>query len=137
MVATTVERMEPFDPENESIVVNLEHQFTSAEAESEEEVPVLCLREGQAAPIMVDAMGNAMPVTMELDTRAAVSIMSEQQQQEMFPGAELQPSQVVLLTYTAESVTVVGVLPVRVVYKGEEYELSFVTVQGNEPALFG
>ena len=42
MVATTVERMEPFDPENESIVVNLEHQFTSAEAESEEEVPVLC-----------------------------------------------------------------------------------------------
>ena len=55
----------------------------------------------------------------------------------MFPGAELQPSQVVLLTYTAESVTVVGVLPVRVVYKGEEYELSFVTVQGNEPALFG
>ena len=75
---------------------------------------------------MVDVMVKAMPVTMELDTGAAVSIMSERQQHEMFPEAKLQPSQVVLRTYTAESVTVVGVLLDRVAYKGEEYELSLV-----------
>ena len=112
------------------------HQLTSVGTESEEEVPVLRLGEGQAAPIM-DVMVNAMPVTMELDTGAAVSIMSEKQQQEMFLKAKLQPSQVVLRTYTAESVVVVGVLPVRVAYKGEEYELFLVIVRGNGPALFG
>ena len=59
--------------------------------------------------------------------------MSEQQQQEIFPEVQLQSSQIVLRTYTAESVVVVGVLPV----KGEEYELSLVIVQVNGPALFG
>ena len=78
-----------------------------------------------------------LPVMMELDTGAAVSIMSEQQQRDIFLEAQLQPSQVVLQTYTAESVMVVGVLPVRVPYKGEEYELSLVIVGGNGPALFG
>ena len=63
--------------------------------------------------------------------------MSEQQQQEIFPEAQLQPSQIVLRTYTAETVVVVGVLPVKVAYKGEEYELSLVIVQGNGLALFG
>ena len=57
------------------------HQLTSAGAESEEEVPVLRLGKGQAAPIMVDVMVNAMPVPMELDTGAAVSIISKKQQQ--------------------------------------------------------
>ena len=113
------------------------HQVTSAGAESEEEVPVLRLGGGHAAPITVDVTVNTIPVTMELDTGAAVSIMSEQQQREIFPAAKLQPSQVVLRTYTAESVAVVGVLPVRVAYGGQEYELSLVIVRGNGPALFG
>ena len=81
-------------------------------------------------------MVNAMPVTMEFDTGAAVSTMSEQQQRDIFLEAQLQPSQVVVQTYTAESVMVVGVLPVRVPYKGKEYELSLVIVRGNRPALF-
>ena len=49
---------------------------------------------------------------------------------------ELQLSQEKLRTYTAVSVGVVGVLPVRVAYKGEEYELSLVIVRGNVTALF-
>ena len=54
------------------------HQLTSAGAELEEEVPLRHLGEGQAAPITVDVTVNAIPVMMELDTRAAVSVMSEQ-----------------------------------------------------------
>ena len=77
-----------------------------------------------------------LPVMMELDTGAAVSIMSEQQQRDIFLEAQLQPSQVVLQTYTAESVMVVGVLPVRVPYKGEEYEMSLGIMRGNGPGLF-
>ena len=38
---------------------------------------------------MVNVMVKAMPVTMELGTGAAVSIMSEKKQQEMFSEAQL------------------------------------------------
>ena len=103
----------------------------------EEEVPLRCPGEGQAAPITVDVTINAIPVMMELDTGAAVSVMSEQQQQEIFPEAQLRSSQVALQTYTGESVGALRVLPVRVTYKGEEYELFLVIVRGNGPALFG
>ena len=74
---------------------------------------------------------------MELDTGAAVSVMSQQQQQDLFPQAQLQPSKVILRTYTAVCVGVVGTLPVRVVYGEQKQDLSLVIVNGNGPALFG
>ena len=107
------------------------HQLTSVEAESEEEVPILCLEESQAAPIS----GCHSKCYASDDGVGYWS--GEPQQHEIFSEAQLQPSQIVLLTYTAESVAIVGVLPVKVAYKGEEYELSPVIVRGNEPALFG
>ena len=42
----------------------------------------------------------------------------------------------VLCTNTAEKVAIVGILPVRVAYEGQEHDLSLVIVQGNGPALF-
>ena len=113
------------------------HQLTSARENTEDEVPLLQLGKGQAAPITVDVTVNDVPVTMEVDTGAAVSVMSRQQQQKLFPQAQLHPSQVVLRTYTAEKVAVVGILPVRVAYEGQEHDLPLVIVQGKGPALFG
>ena len=83
------------------------HQITSASEHTEDEVPLLQLGKGQAAPITVDVTVNDVPVTMEVDTGAAVSVMSQQQQRKLFPQARLHPSQVVLRTYTAEKVAVV------------------------------
>ena len=90
------------------------HQLTSARENTEDEVPLLQLGKGQAAPITVDVTVNDIPVTMEVDIGAAVSVMSRQQQQKLFPQAQLHPSQVVLRTYTAEKVAVLGILPVHV-----------------------
>ena len=99
--------------------VNAEtHRLMSARENTEDEVPLLQLGRGQAAPFTVDVRVNDVPVTMEVDTGAAVLVMSRQQQQKLFPQAQLHPSHVVLLTYTAESVAVVGMLPVRVAYEG-------------------
>ena len=112
------------------------HQLTSAREDTEDEVPLLQLGKGQAAPITVDVTVNDVPVTMEVDTGAAVSVMSCQQQQKLFPQAQLHPSQVVLRTYTAEKVAVVGILPVHVAYEGQEHDLPLVIVQGKGPALF-
>ena len=113
------------------------HQLTSARENTEDEVPLLQLGKGQAAPITVDVTVNDVPVTMEVDTGAAVSVMSRQQQQKLFPQAQLHPSQVVLRTYTAEKVAIVGILPVHVAYEGQEHDLPLVIVQGKGPALFG
>ena len=112
------------------------HQLMSARENTEDKVPLLQVGKGQAAPITVDVTVNDIPVTMEVDTGAAVSVMSRQQQQKLFPQAQLHPSQVVLHTYIAE-VAVVGILPVRVAYEGQEHYLSLFIVQGNGPALFG
>ena len=76
------------------------HQLT-IEAD-DEELPLLVLGTGSITPIQVDVSLNGVPVTLEVDTGAAVSVMSHRQQEELFPGAELQPSRISLRTYTAE-----------------------------------
>ena len=113
------------------------HQLTSADPGSEEEQPLHRLEQHKASPIKVNVQVNGVPVSMELDTGAAVSVMSQQQQKELFPTAQLQPSKVILRTYTAQSVGVVGTLPVKVVYEEQEKDLSLFIVQGKGPALFG
>ena len=68
------------------------HQLTSADPGSEEEQPLYRLGQHKASPIMVNVQVNGVQVTMELNTGAAVSLMSQQQQKELFPMAQLQPS---------------------------------------------
>ena len=113
------------------------HQLISASENIEAEVPLLQLGNGQAAPITVDVTVNDVPVTMEVNMGAAVSVMSRQQQQKLFPQAQLQPAQVVLRTYTSEKVDVARVLQVRMAYEGQEHNLALIIVRGNGPALFG
>ena len=70
----------------------------------DDDLPLFVLGTGSTTPIQVDVSLNGVPVTMEVDTGAAVSVMSRRQQEELFPGAELQPSRILLRTYTAERV---------------------------------
>ena len=113
------------------------HQLTLADSGSEEEQLLYRLEQHKASPIMVNVQVNGVPVSMELDTGAAVSVMLQQQQKELFSTAQLQPSKVILRTYTAQSVGVVETLPVKVVYEEQEKDLSLFIVQGKGPALFG
>ena len=113
------------------------HQLTLAIPGSEEDQPLYRLEQHNASPIMVNVQVNGVPVSMELDTGAPVSVMLQQQQKELFHMAQLQPSKVILRTYTAQSVGVVGTLPVKVVYVEQEKDLFLFIVQGEGPALFG
>ena len=56
------------------------------------------LNKGHTTPIMVDVQLNGVPVSMELDTGAAVSVMSQQQQQDLFPQAQFQPGVIDYIT---------------------------------------
>ena len=53
---------------------------------------------------------------MEIDTGAAVSLISEETQKYLFPKGCLCQPKVHLKTYTSESIPVIGVLRVQVNY---------------------
>ena len=74
---------------------------------------------------------------MELDTGAAVSIVSEATRKELFPKAKLHPSNILLKTYTEEPIHLIGNLHVRVQYGDQVAKLALVVVAGDVPSLFG
>ena len=70
---------------------------------------------GQASqPLTAVLEISGQNVPTEVDTRAAVLLMAEDSQQKLFPKAVMEPSQVRLSTYLAESLRVVGVMKVQV-----------------------
>ncbi len=87
--------------------------------------------------IRVEMVIENTPLVMEIDTGAVVSILSLQEFQSRFPYVPLRHSDVVLKTYTAETMTVVGVASVKVCYKDQRHTLDLIVVEGNGPALLG
>ena len=59
-------------------------------------------------PIKVQVEINGKPVTMEVNTGAAVSLISEKNWKEVLSGTPLKKSSLMLRTYTAEQMPVVG-----------------------------
>ena len=104
------------------------------DVDKDEELPLFVLGASLTTPIQVEVSLNGVPVTMEVDTGAAMSVMSHEQK-ELFPEAELQPSRMSLHMYTAESVQVLGTLPFQVAYGARVKDLSLVIVQGGGPAF--
>ena len=113
------------------------YQLTLESENTEDEVPLLQLGKGQAAPNIVDIKVNDITVTQEANTGAAVSVMSHQQKRNLLPQAQLLPSQVVLRTCTLKEVAVAVVLPVQVAHEGHEHDLSLAIVQGIGSAFCG
>jgi len=74
---------------------------------------------------------------MEIDTGSAVSLTSEDTQKKCFPQAKLNGTTVVLQTYTAEAMRVLGVMTVKV--KNGEYVNTheLYVVESSGPSLLG
>ena len=93
---------------------------------------------GSAPPYRVQFQINGRPLKMEVDTGAAVSVAPESALDAMLSSTELEPTNVVLRTYTGEQIPVRGVLPVSVTYGGRSYPgLRLLVVQGSGPCLMG
>ena len=88
-------------------------------------------------PITVTVFVNEREVAMELDTGAAVSIMSEQTLRRVFPEAPLKQTAVLLKTYTGEPVKVLGELTAAVRYGKQCCTLPLLVVSGTGPTLLG
>ena len=88
------------------------------------EYPLYCLSDaGRCKPIKVEVVVDGNPLTMELDTGAAVSLVSESTYQEYWPDRQLQECQTRLSTYSGEPLSVLGTLEVEVQYEGQRVHL--------------
>ena len=79
-------------------------------------------------PSNVHVRINDKQLTMEVDTGAALSIISEKTRKAVFPDEKLRPSKLVLKTYTNEPLKVMGTLNVQVQYEDQLKKLVLVVV---------
>jgi hypothetical protein len=80
---------------------------------------------------------NSKKITFEIDTWAAVSLMSKRQFCQIFPNEQLKESSLILWTYSAERLTVAGEIDVDVEYQSQKRRLRLVVVNEDGPALIG
>ena len=101
---------------------------------------LFALKDSKSGPMMVDLTLNSIPVRMELDTGASATIISDatyqhiQSQNGTFP---LQPAQVNLKTYTGETLSLLGSIPLQVRYGNQQVDLVGHVVSGEGPNLLG
>ena len=94
--------------------------------------------QGQSTkPITVTLELNGRSVYMEVDTAAAVSLMSKATQKKLLPHAKLLKAIVKLQTYTAESLPVIGTLEVQARCANYVGKHTLFVVSGNGSTLFG
>lgn len=89
-------------------------------------------------PYKVQLEVKGKPLTMEVDTGAAVSLAPESAVESLLSASELQPSNVILKTYTGEQSPVKCSLLVDVKYGQQRYtNLKLVVNSGFDPCLMG
>ena len=87
-------------------------------------------------PIMVEVGLNDCNVMMEVDTGAAVSVMSKRIYEEI-GGGRLENTKVKLKTYTGEVVYPEGIGELNVKYDGQTRRLPIMVIEGQVPSLLG
>ena len=88
----------------------------TVETDTFPESTILTVDDHNNKPITVQMELNGQQVLMEVDTGAAVSLMSVVTQKQLFPNIKLMKSRTQLQTYTAESLAVLGTILVKVRY---------------------
>ena len=88
-------------------------------------------------PILVDVSINGKQLAMEIDTGAAVTVISEETRKSLFAYIPLHKSNAILRTYTGQQMHVTVELHAQVKYKDQIKSLSLIVVAGNGPSLLG
>ncbi|XP_049520930.1 uncharacterized protein LOC125944458 [Dermacentor silvarum] len=91
----------------------------------------------QSDPVTVQMTIDGVLVNMELDTGAAVSVMSKTQFRQLFPSAVVEPTTVKLRTYTGALVGPQGVSSVNVQHGDHSAILPLYVVDHKGPPLLG
>ena len=102
-----------------------------------EDLPLYMVGGSAMSPIKVPLLGDNVLLKMELDTGAAITIISETKYKEQFPGTKLRWSSTLLKTYSGERLRVVGETDVKVEYERQKASLTLTVVAGDGPSLLG
>ena len=105
---------------------------------TDEELPLhrIGLRK-DTQPLKVSMTVDGKSIEMELDTGAAVSLMSEGTFRKLWPKKTLSPTKCRLCSYSKEPIPVAGSIQVNIMYKDQSAKLPLVIVKGEGPTLFG
>ena len=93
-------------------------------------------------PIKVVLQVSNANITMEVDTGASFSVISEETYASLWPHSGAPPLKhitdpPVLKTYTGEPIQVKGQLGVTVAYSGQQKQLELLVIKGKGPGLMG
>ncbi len=91
----------------------------------------------KSPPLEVTLKVNSTDLVMEIDTGASLSIISELYYHKKFGNTELEPTEIVLRTYSGENIDIKGVIMVTVIHNSQSATLPLVVVKGNGPTLLG
>ena len=109
----------------------------TVETETFPESAILRVDDHNNKLITVQMELNGQQVLMEVDTGAAVSLMSVITQKQFFPKVKLMKSRTQLQTYTTESLAVLGTIQVKVRYGTYVGIHTLYDVNGQGPTLLG
>ena len=99
--------------------------------------PLFNVNGKSANPITVALDVNSKKLSMEVDTGAAVSVISEETRAHLFPSMKVKDTSVILTTYTGEQMAVAGEVTVTVIYRQKQHLLTLCVVKGDGPSLLG
>lgn len=88
-------------------------------------------------PYQVMVKCNGFRLYMEVDTGAAMSVISESLYKSKLNQAKLQPCDVTLRTYTDQPITLLGKIVVNVQCEKQQLRLPLLVCRGKAPALMG
>ena len=74
---------------------------------------------------------------MELDTGAAMSLISQSTYDKLFSNVKVRPSDIILRAYTSQAIIVLGQFDVDVIYEDQKRKLSLLVIKGSGPSLIG
>ena len=100
--------------------------------------PISTIGSRLSRPITTDLKINGKAVTMEVDTGAAVSLISHKHLKHLWPELSLSKTDVVLRTYTGELIPVVGEVLVNVQHgEREQKDMPLIVIREDGPCLLG
>ena len=111
------------------------------EVQGDEEPPKYTLQQILSTvnhkPIQVEVSIDGQGITVELDTGAAVSLVSEITYKRLWPKQVITRSTATLTTYSGEVLKVIGKWEPRVCWNSRTEKVPLVVLKGNGPSLLG
>ena len=109
------------------------------EEEESEDEPVTLHQIGSKGsslpPLQAQVQLDDCQISMEIDTGAAVSLMSEKSFRHLWPRRSLTTTEVRVCSYSKEPIPVKGSTQVKVAYQGQTAQLPLLIVEGSGPLM--